>query len=249
MSGSDSDEVLSVIVPCLNEEELVVLTVEEIMAVAPSLPVRVEVIMVDDGSTDGTRAAMEALCQRYPDNCRMRVNPKNLGGARSVFDTIDELDEDSWVTCFPGDNEMVFECIRNFLDIRKDYDLILGYLQNGVIRTIPRRFGSAAFTQVTRALYGFQWRYLNGIKIYRASVFKGINTVSSGHAANAELIAKAILRDPTLRVGEAPFLARGRAIGTSKAFRPTSIATAMRETLAGYRNVVKFRKDQIKKDQ
>ena len=241
------DELLTIITPCMNEERLVGATIDEIMEVAPTLPVRLEVVMVDDGSTDGTRAEMERLCEKYP-NVRMKVQEKNLGISRSVYDTVEELDPNSWVSCFPGDHEMVFQSIRGFLAIRDDYDLILGYLQNSVVRTIPRRVGSAAFTTVARGLYGFPWRYLNGIKLYRASTFSGIRIVSGGHAANAELIAKAQLRNPKLRIGEAPFVARGRSVGESKAFRPASVVEAVKATYMGYRSVVAFRHKHVRSD-
>ena len=242
-----SDELLTVVVPCLNEEAAVRPTVDEIMSLAPTLPVRVEVLMVDDGSTDGTRRVMEELCERYP-AARMLVNATNLGAGRAAMKAFEGIDRESWITCIPGDNEMMFESIRGFLDIRKDYDLILGYLQNPVIRPLVRRFASNAFTVTTRMLYGYPYRYLNGVKMYRRWVFEGIETISGGHAINAELIAKAILKHPLLRIGEAAFVARGRARGHSKAFRPASIATAVRETYQGYREVVRYREEAIRRD-
>ena len=54
---SDSGLLLSVVVPVYNEERLVRASVERLRAV----PLRMEVICVDDASTDGTRAVLEAL--------------------------------------------------------------------------------------------------------------------------------------------------------------------------------------------
>ncbi|MHC4821556.1 MAG: glycosyltransferase family 2 protein, partial [Planctomycetota bacterium] len=48
---------LSVVIPCYNE----VSTVEALLRRVREVPLRLEVIVVDDGSTDGTRDLLEAL--------------------------------------------------------------------------------------------------------------------------------------------------------------------------------------------
>jgi len=232
-----------VIVPCLDEEANLASTIADILAVAPDLPVDVDVLMIDDGSTDGTRALMERLCAEHP-RLRMRVNPGNLGLGRSVMRAYEEIPEGTWVTVFPGDNEYVFASVANLLEARARYDIVLGYLQNPVIRPIMRRLASYAFTKVVSSLYGFSFRYLNGFKLYRVETVRGLDVVSGGHAYTAEILAKAVLRQPLLRIGEAPFAARGRAEGASKAFRPQSILRAVREVVAGFRSVQAYR-DQL----
>jgi glycosyltransferase involved in cell wall biosynthesis len=234
-------ETLTVIVPCLNEERTVVPTVEGLLAVAPKLPVSLEIFLIDDGSTDGTAHHMERLCRTHP-RCRMRSNPQNLGVGRSVMSAYSEVPDKSWVTVIPGDNEIDFGSIHNFLRIRDQYDLILGYFQNPVIRPMRRRIASASFRQVVRSLYGFDFRYLNGMKMYRVEVMRGLEVKSSGYAYTAELIAKAMLRNPSLRIGEAPFIARGRAHGSSNAFRPAAIVNAAYEVIRGQRSVAQYRK-------
>jgi glycosyltransferase involved in cell wall biosynthesis len=238
-------ETLTVIVPCLNEERNVVPTVESVLAIAPELPVNVEIFLIDDGSTDGTVDQMERLCKQHP-SCRMRKNRQNIGVGRSVMSAYSEVPDDSWITVLPGDHEIDFRSIHNFLKVRDQYDLILGYFQNPVIRPMRRRIASASFRQIVRSLYGFDFRYLNGLKMYRVEVMRGLEVKSSGYAYTAELIAKAMLRNPSLRIGEAPFIARGRAHGSSNAFRPTAIVNAAYEVMRGQRSVARYRKRVIK---
>jgi glycosyltransferase involved in cell wall biosynthesis len=238
-------ELLTVVIPCRNEEEGIAPTVAEILGHAPSLPVDVEVLLIDDGSTDGTRRRMEELAAAHA-TCRLIVNDRNLGMGRSVIRAYDEVPAGSWVTALPGDHELTFESIDNFLAVRDRYDLILGYLQNPVIRTFRRRLASWAFTRIVSLLYGFQWRYLNGMKMYRAEVFKGLEVVSSGHAFMAEAIAKAQLRWPQVRIGEVAFAARGRARGASKAIRPGSVLRAVRDVARGARSVARYRERVVK---
>ena len=241
---SDGQELLTVAVPCLNEEGNIANTVTDILAVVPKLPMSVEIVLIDDGSTDTTRERMLELSEEHA-AIRVKVNDGNLGPGRSVLNLYDEIDERSWFTAIPGDNEIVFASLLNYVPMRKDHDIILGYLQNPVIRTATRRLASAAFTALARATYGFEYRYLNGPKLYRVEVFKGIDVVGGSHAFNAELLAKAILRRPGLRIGEAPFMARGRKMGETKAFRPRNIGRSVRDFFRGQRDVVRYRSDAI----
>ena len=236
-------ERLYVLVPCLNEEANVRDAVESILASAPDLPVDLRVLLIDDGSTDGTRSVMEAICRENPDRCDMLVNPENRGLGASVMSTYDRIPDGAWIQVSPGDNEFDFAAsIPHFLDLRDRHDVILGYLHNRVIRPLGRRLASFAYQKVIATLYGFPYRYLNGFKIYRVEVFRGLDVQSGGHAFFAELLAKAQLRTPDLRIGEAPFIARGRAMGQSKAMRPGSVMRAVREVYTGARSVARYRR-------
>lgn len=232
-------ETLTVIIPCFNEEGSIEATVDEVLSVVPDLPVDVEILLIDDCSTDGTRAILERLREEH--GCRLQLNPRNLGLGRSVMTAWQSLDPDSWATVVPGDGEIFFDSIHNFLAVRHDHDVILGYCQNPVVRTFTRRAASTAFMRVVSALYGFRHQYLNGMKMYRVRALVGIEVGSGGHAFNAELLAKAILRNPKLRIGEVPFVWRGRSQGQSKAFQPRSILLAAREVWAGRAAVDRYR--------
>lgn len=244
-TGNVDEELLTVVVPCLNEALSIASTVREILEEANSFPLKVEVLMVDDGSKDGTAEVMRRLCEE-DSRCRLVVNSRNLGVGRSVINAYQITDPNSWITCFPGDNEMVFGSLRNHLAVRHEHDLILGYLQNPVIRPLGRRLASSAFTLTAQFLYGYPYKYLNGVKLYRCWVFQGLEVVSSGHAVNAEMLAKAQLRHPGLRITEAAFVARGRSTGSSKAIQPGSVLKAVGDTWAGFRSVRRYRNIAIK---
>lgn len=240
----EEDELLTVIVPCLNEEGNVGATARSVFDLAPELPVDVEILFVDDGSTDDTLRVMREISEGR-DECRIMVNDENLGLGRSAMKAYERIDPDSWATIVPGDNEFIFESIWNFLDVRDEYDLIVGYLNNAVIRPMFRRLASEAFTQLVNFMYGFSYRHLNGMKMYRVSCFRGLDIFSSGHAFNAELFAKALLRDPTIRIGEVPYLARGRAHGQTKALQPGAVLQAIREVYEGKKSVEAYREQVI----
>jgi glycosyltransferase involved in cell wall biosynthesis len=239
-ADEEGSELLTVIVPCLNEQKNVRATAQSVFELAPELSVDVEILFVDDGSTDDTLEVMRDIADGRPE-CRIMVNSQNRGLGRSAMKAYQRIDPDSWATILPGDNEFIFESIWNFLEVRDDYDLLVGYLNNTVIRPLFRRVASKTFTELINFLYGFSYRHLNGMKMYRVSCFRGLDIESSGHAFNAELIAKALLRDPTIRIGQVPYLARGRAHGQTKALQPSSVVQAIREVYEGKRSVQKYR--------
>ncbi len=233
-------------IQCYNEEHSLEATVVDIDAMADLVPeMEVEIVMIDDGSTDGTRAVMHQLEERFP-RCVTRVNPRNMGPGGSVVALWAETDPDWWFTALPGDNEIVAQSMLNHARVRRDNDIIIGYLQNPIIRPMRRRIASFVFNQFVQWTYAFPFRYMNGPKLYRVRAFQGIEVVGGGHAFNAELMAKALLRKPDLRIEEVPFVARGRAAGSSKAFTPRNILKAAREFYQGYMSVRGYRERVIK---
>lgn len=69
---------LSVIIPCFNEAP----TVEKILQKVLDVPVEKEVIIVDDGSTDGSSEIIRGLAARYP--VTAFFHPKNKGKGAAI---------------------------------------------------------------------------------------------------------------------------------------------------------------------
>jgi glycosyltransferase involved in cell wall biosynthesis len=65
---------LSVVMPCYNERE----TIREIVALVLSQPFDIELLIVDDGSKDGTRDILAELAVQYP-QLRVLLQEKNQG--------------------------------------------------------------------------------------------------------------------------------------------------------------------------
>lgn len=61
----------SVVIPAYNEEHRIGVTLDRIAVYLGALPQRFEVIVVDDGSVDGTRAIVEGQAARTPPNVRL----------------------------------------------------------------------------------------------------------------------------------------------------------------------------------
>ena len=75
---------LSVIVPCLNEQEAVPVFYDALCAVVNQMPVSLEVYFVDDGSTDGTLAAMRRL-REQDERVHFISFSRNFGKEAAMF--------------------------------------------------------------------------------------------------------------------------------------------------------------------
>lgn len=239
--SSSPKEDLFVIVPCFNEVENIDATVADIQANRGHLPVNVKIILADDGSTDGTVQRMRALAEAH-DNISVRVNDRNLGIGATVMAASAEIPDEAWVTVVPGDNDFMFSSIERFLSLRDRYDLILGYIQNEVVRPLRRRLGAQLFAVSVRTVFGLPFRYVNGMKLYKAEVFRGIDVAAGGHGHNAELLAKALLRNPFLRVTEVPFGLRGRRSGEGRSLNVRAVTNALGSFAVGRRAVSDYRR-------
>lgn len=77
-------EHLSLVMPVYNERYLAAEAVRRVLAVKHALIHRLDLIVVDDGSTDGTRAILRDLAAQHPDRITYIEHPKNLGKGAAV---------------------------------------------------------------------------------------------------------------------------------------------------------------------
>jgi dolichol-phosphate mannosyltransferase len=71
---------LSVLMPVYNEEDTVERVIREVLA----LPLDLELIVVDDGSTDHTRARLEALEKAHDPHLKIAYAPRNAGKGAAI---------------------------------------------------------------------------------------------------------------------------------------------------------------------
>jgi phenylacetate-CoA ligase len=79
VSAPSASQKLSVIAPCLNEELNVPTLVSRMMATFDRMPIPCELVLVDDGSTDGTWSVIASAMEREPLRVRGVKHEKNRG--------------------------------------------------------------------------------------------------------------------------------------------------------------------------
>ena len=78
---------LTIVVPCLNEEKNIDGTLETIRSAMSELPYRYEVLVIDDGSSDGTGQVVKNYIEAHREMpIRLHTNSRNRGLTRSYVD-------------------------------------------------------------------------------------------------------------------------------------------------------------------
>jgi glycosyltransferase involved in cell wall biosynthesis len=75
---------LSILIPVYNEEDWVAEVISRLMAVEMAQDPTTEIVMVDDGSTDGTPQELAALAASLPEKIRVITHPKNRGKGAAI---------------------------------------------------------------------------------------------------------------------------------------------------------------------
>ena len=136
-AGSDSRRLLlSVIVPCHNEEEVLRETNRRLFLALDKIPMQLEIIYVDDGSTDSTAEILRDL-QNGDHRVRVVRFSRNFGHQMAITAGIEHASGDA-VVIIDADLQDPPEVILDFLDKWMDgFDVVYG------VRT--EREGESAF--------------------------------------------------------------------------------------------------------
>jgi glycosyltransferase involved in cell wall biosynthesis len=165
--------VLSVVVPVYNEERSVELLYDEIAAALDPLDHEWEAVFVDDGSTDGSFAALTRLHSRAPNACVVRLR-RNFGKAAALAAGFAQATGDVIATLDADGQDDPAELPRLLAKLDEGYDLVSGWK---VRRRDPlrRRIVSRVFNAVTGWISGVRLHDMNcGFKAYRAEVVRGL---------------------------------------------------------------------------
>ncbi|MGE3268850.1 MAG: SDR family NAD(P)-dependent oxidoreductase [Chloroflexota bacterium] len=181
---------LSVFVAAYNEVENLAPTVETVLR---SLRVSIEdyeIIVVDDGSTDGTYEVADDLAARYP-AVKVVHNPRNMGLGYGFTRAIEVASKESFVFV-PGDNTWPYRSLHELFGNLGKADVVTTYTTNPEIRSLPRRLLSSTYTTGLNVLFGLNMRYYNGITIYPTAWLRANAVTTTGFGSMAESLLKAI---------------------------------------------------------
>ncbi len=119
---------LSVFFPAYNEEGNIRATVEKAIAVLEEIVPRWEVVVVDDGSTDGTATIIKGLIKKYPQRVRAITHRPNRGYGGALKSGLYGC-RYQWIAFTDADGQFDFGEIYHFIDVakREKADLVIGY--------------------------------------------------------------------------------------------------------------------------
>ncbi len=219
-------EGLSVIVPAYNEAGNLESLVRYLETELAELVSDHEIIVVDDGSRDGTGALADRLASEA-ENLRVVHHPFNIGfgGAQKSGFTAARK---AWVVVVPADHQFDARDLRLLWERRGDADLV-GSRRIGRQDPLPRRLVSALYNGWMRARFGLPLADINWVKLWRRELFDRISIESRGFGVDAEIVAKA--RWLGYRVVEVDVPHHPRTWGTPTGIRLRTLLSTGRELL------------------
>jgi dolichol-phosphate mannosyltransferase len=165
--------VISIVIPLHNEERSVGLLYEELQAALEPLEQDWEAVFVDDGSVDGSFAALTRLHDAH-ENVRVVRLRRNFGKAAALATGFAQASGETIVTIDADLQDDPGEIPRLLVKLDEGFDLVSGWKAR---RRDPlrRRVLSRIFNWVTGRVSGLRLHDMNcGLKAYRAEVVNGL---------------------------------------------------------------------------
>ncbi len=217
---------LSVMVAAFNEAESLEGAVTDVLSVLSDVA-ELEVIIVDDGSVDGTAEIADRLAAEHP---RVRVihHPQNRGVA-AVYRTGLAAATREFFTWVGGDREIAAESVRAVVEAIGQADLVIPYHANTEARPWHRRLVTWVCTEQINVLFGWHMHYYQGPTVYPRDLALRIPVKSTGFFFASEMLIRAL--SLSLTWVEVPLRHQERQHGTSHAVRPIHLLNAQLSVL------------------
>ena len=202
---------VSIVIPLYNEEESVDALHREVTAAAERLGREYELILVDDGSRDGTIEKLRAICERDP-RVKVVCFRRNYGQTAALQAGFDQARGNVVIT-LDGDlqnDPNDFGLLLRYID--EGYDVVCGWRKNRQDKMISRRLPSMAANWLIGRLTGTPI-HDNGctLKAYRLEVVRKASLYAEMHRFLAPMMSLSGSRTKEVVVNH-----RARRFGQSK---------------------------------
>jgi glycosyltransferase involved in cell wall biosynthesis len=230
---------VSGVFPCYNDEATIGAMVVRLREAMIRCGVDYEIVVVDDGSTDGSLAVLEGLAAELPE-LRVVRHPVNrgYGGAlRSGFAAA----RLQWVFYTDGDGQYDPADAVDLVRLAgEEVDWVQGWKLTRS-DNLARRAVGRAYHRAVRLLFGIRIRDTDcDFRLIRRSLLQGLDLGSSTGAVCAELVYKCARAGG--RVVETPVRHYARAHGRSQFFRVPRVARTLGDVVRLWLRLVVFRR-------
>lgn len=180
---------LTVFFPCFNEREAIGPLTEKTLAVLREICTDYEIIIVDDGSRDGTEKLADELAQKYP-AIRVIHHPSNRGYGAALQSGFRAASKE-YVFYTDGDGQFDVSELHGLLPLMEQYDIVSGYRlkrQEGW----RRQLNAICWTALINLLFNLNLKDIDcAFKLYKRRIFDQIEMVSTGALIDTEILARA----------------------------------------------------------
>ena len=218
---------VSIVIPIYNSKNLVENTIRSIVRTMESLCVDYEILLRDDGSSDGSCEALKELSKGF-EKIRCFENGTNRGLGFTLRKLFDDASGDSVIYC---DCDMPFgeKVIKVLLKEMENSDIVIASRYMGKENQVGfiRKITSRAYYLLCNLLFKIRVRDIgSGSVAFRNKVFNHVDLVGDGFVVHVEILKKAL--DKGFSLKEIPFEANSwqkGSFGIIKHGMPTVIDT------------------------
>jgi glycosyltransferase involved in cell wall biosynthesis len=221
---------LSLVFPVFDEEPNVGLLLDRALALAPRLATSFEIVVVDDGSRDGSLREIEAR-RRVEHRIRLLRHASNRGYGAALRAGLREA-RGELVFFSDADLQFDLEQLATLLAHTHEFDVVAGYREPRR-DPWPRLALARIWGALARGLFGLRVRDIDcAFKVFHRRVLEAIPIASLGACVNTEILVRA--RQAGFRIHQVAVNHRRRRAGRQTGARPRVILRALMELAALY---------------
>ncbi len=188
---------LSLCMPAYNEEANIGDTLDAALAILPEFMRRFEVVVVDDGSRDGTAERVSDYARR-DSRIRLVRHERNRGYGAAVTTGLRAAGGDL-VAFTDSDGQFSLLDLPQLLTRLEGSDVVVGYRHQRA-DNFMRRFNAWGWNRLIRFLLGVRIRDLDcAFKLFRREVVDRLSLTATGAAINAEIMVQCSRGGLTIR--------------------------------------------------
>jgi dolichol-phosphate mannosyltransferase len=215
---------VSIFVPAYNEAAHLEGAVADIASAAQAALDDYEILLVDDGSTDGTGPLADRLAQQRP-KLRVIHQATNQGIAAGYTRAL-QVARFEYFGFLPGDREIEPTAIKNILAAVGTAEIVAPYHGNPQARQAYRRVLTLVSTTLVNRLFGLRLHYFQGPCVYPTALARALPKTAGGFYFLTQMLVHALCAGHSYV--EVPLTHQDRAHGRSKAVSWRNIVRALR---------------------
>ena len=202
---------VSIVMPAYNEAGRISMAVEETINTFAEFGCPWELIVMDDGSTDGTTEKLNGLYKKYPEQIIVKRNPYNMGKGRAIKKALHFISGD-YVVFLDADLDLHPVQVQALFDIMRldNADIVIGSKlhPNSVVNyPAQRRLMSFIYYLLVRFLFNLPCHDTQtGLKLFKTDVLRKVfpRLLVKRFAFDLELLVNA--NHLGYRIAEAPIV-------------------------------------------
>ncbi|MDR1421708.1 MAG: glycosyltransferase family 2 protein [Coriobacteriales bacterium] len=200
-SPADTDPELTILMPCLDEAETLATCIGKAQSFLKESGIVGEVLIADNGSTDGSQELAQACGARVVDVPIRGYGAALITGSREAHGT--------YVIMGDADDSYDFEHLQPFVDkLREGHDLVMGNrfkggIAEGAMPPLHKYLGNPVLSFIGRLFFRSPIGDFHcGLRGYNKEAIQGLGLKTTGMEYASEMVVQATLAD--LKIAEVP---------------------------------------------